>query len=108
MSASFQIPLDIPDVTILSMKNGEKNEIILEVESTLNTTQCRRCGKTISRFHDYDQPIRLQHLPILERVVYIELRPKRYLCPHCEGKPTTTQGDQGLIRTNWSRREFFI
>lgn len=91
MSASFQIPLDIPDVTILSMKNGEKNEIILEVESTLNTTQCRRCGKTISRFHGHDQPIRLQHLPILERVVYIELRPKRYRCPHCEGKPTTTQ-----------------
>lgn len=91
MSASFQIPLDIPDVKILSMKSGDQDAIILEVESTLETTCCRRCGREISRFHGYDKPIRLQHLPILERKVYIELRPKRYRCPHCEGKPTTTQ-----------------
>jgi len=91
MPTSFQVPLDIPDVNILSMKNGAKGEILLEVESTLKTTQCRCCQREISRFHGYDAPIRLQHLPILERVVYIELRPKRYTCPHCDGKPTTTQ-----------------
>lgn len=91
MSASFQIPLDIPDATILSMSNGDKGEIILAVKSTLDSTQCRRCGQEISRFHGYDKPIRLQHLPILERVVYIEIQPKRYCCPHCKGNPTTTQ-----------------
>ena len=70
MSAHFQIPLDIPNVKILSMKSGDQQEIILTVESTLKTTQCRRCGKEIKRFHGYDRPIRLQHLPILERIAY--------------------------------------
>jgi len=91
MPTTFQIPLDIPNVTILSMKTGDKQEIILTVESTLRTTQCRCCGREINRFHGYDRPIRLQHLPILERVVYLEIQPKRYRCLHCEGKPTTTQ-----------------
>jgi len=91
MSANFQIPLDIPNVKILSMKTGDQQEIILTVESTLKAAHCRRCGQEISHFHGYDRSIRLQHLPILERVVYIEIQPKRYRCRHCEGKPTTTQ-----------------
>lgn len=91
MPANFEIPLDIPNVKILSMKTGDQQEIILTVKSTLDTTLCRRCGKEISRFHAYDKPIRLQHLPIFERVVYIEIQPKRYSCPHCKGNPTTTQ-----------------
>ncbi|HYQ93171.1 MAG TPA: ISL3 family transposase [Candidatus Competibacteraceae bacterium] len=28
---------------------------------------------------------------MLERRVYLAIRPKRYRCPHCEGRPTTTQ-----------------
>lgn len=91
MPASFQIPLDIPDVEILSVQNGEKGSLILEVKSTLDYTHCRCCGRKISDFHGYDRPIRLQHLPIFERKVFIELRPKRYRCRHCEGDPTTTQ-----------------
>ena len=27
----------------------------------------------------------------MERRVYLEIRPKRYRCPHCEGRPTPTQ-----------------
>lgn len=91
MPASFQIPLDIPDVEILSVQNGEKGSLILEVKSTLDYTHCRCCDRKISDFHGYDRPIRLQHLPIFERKVFIELRPKRYRCRHCEGGPTTTQ-----------------
>lgn len=28
---------------------------------------------------------------MFERRVYLEIRPKRYCCPHCQGNPTTTQ-----------------
>jgi transposase len=31
----------------------------------------------------------LRHLPLFEVPVYIELRPKRYRCPHCDGTTTT-------------------
>ena len=91
MPASFQIPLDIPDVEIISIQNGEQGELILEVKSTLDYTHCRRCQRKITASHGHDRLIRLQHLPILERKVFIELRPKRYRCRHCEGGPTTTQ-----------------
>jgi len=91
MSASFQIPLDIPDIEILSVREGERNAFILELKSTLNYTHCRQCQRKVTTFHGYDRPIRLQHLPILERKVFIELHPKRYRCRHCEGDPTTTQ-----------------
>ena len=65
------------------MKTGDKQAIILTVESTLNTTQYRRCGQKINRFHGYDRSIRLQHLPILERIVYLEIQPQRYRCSQC-------------------------
>jgi len=91
MSATFQIPLDIPDVHLLSSRPGERGEFILEVESSLNSTICRRCGQEITEFHGYDHPIRLRHLPVFGRDVWIEIRPKRYRCPHCDDHPTTTQ-----------------
>jgi transposase len=91
MSATFQIPLDIPDVQLLSSRSGEDGEFILEVESSLNSTTCRRCGREITAFHGYDQPIRLRHLPVFGRDVWIEIRPKRYRCPDCDDHPTTTQ-----------------
>ena len=91
MNATLQIPLDIPNIRLLSSRNGERGELILEVESHLNTTKCSHCGKAIIEFHGYDRPIQLRHLPIFERAVLIEIRPKRYRCRHCEGDPTTTQ-----------------
>lgn len=91
MTASFQIPLDIPDVDILSLNTGAQDELIFRVESTLHSTTCHRCQREITDFHGYDKPIRLRHLPVFERIVYIELKPKRYRCRHCDNHPTTTQ-----------------
>ena len=77
MAVTFQIPLDIPDVALLSTEVDAQGALLIKVESTLNTARCRRCGRETNRFHGYDQPIRLRHLPILEQTVYIELQPKR-------------------------------
>ena len=86
-----EIPLDLPDVRVLSTQLTRERELLIEVESTLTTTTCRRCNKTISSFYGYDRPIRLRHLPSFGLVVYIELRPKRFRCPFCDDHPTTTQ-----------------
>jgi hypothetical protein len=61
MVATFQIPLDIPDVEILSTQVNPKGDLIIEIKSTLSSTRCRRCGKEITRFHGYDKAIRLGH-----------------------------------------------
>jgi transposase len=87
----ISFPLDIPGVRVLKMEIDEKGDYIITVESILEETTCRKCGRPISRFYGYDKEITLRHLPILGRRVYIRLRPKRYQCPDCDGKPTTTQ-----------------
>src|ERR671933_2136937 len=88
---TISIPLDIPDVRVLRTQVLSPQLVLIEVESTLTSTTCRRCGRTICDFHGYDQPIQLRHLPILGAAVYIRLRPKRFRCPYCDDHPTTTQ-----------------
>lgn len=48
-------------------------------------------GRIITERHGVDAPRRLRHLPILGRPVYLRIRPKRFRCRFCEGRPTTTQ-----------------
>lgn len=87
----ISIPLDIPDVRLLQTELTKVGELILTVESTLPSTTCRRCGRTITERHGVDEPRLLRHLPILGRVVYLRIRPKRFRCPWCDDHPTTTQ-----------------
>ncbi|NMQ18896.1 ISL3 family transposase [Candidatus Competibacter phosphatis] len=91
MPITLAVPLDLPDVRVLANRMLEEGTVLIEVESTVRTAQCHRCGRDIDRFHGFDRPIRLRHLPVCGRQVVIEIRPKRYRCPHCEGGPTTTQ-----------------
>ena len=91
MDNSIQIPLDLPDVRVLEVSKTEERSWLIRVESTLKSTSCRKCGRELTHFHGCDEPIRLRHLPVFEQAVYIELKPKRYQCSHCQGKPTTTQ-----------------
>lgn len=90
MENQFQIPLDLPDVRIIEVSQLEHGWLI-RVESTLNGTTCRKCGRAIEEFHGHDEAVRLRHLPLFEVPVWIELRPRRYRCPHCDGATTTQQ-----------------
>jgi transposase len=87
----ISIPLDIPDVRVLQTELTKDGELILTVESTIAHTTCRRCGRTLTERHGLDEPRLLRHLPILGRVVYLRIRPKRFRCPWCDDHPTTTQ-----------------
>lgn len=87
----ISIPLDIPDLRVIQTELTKAGEFILSVESTLTSTTCRLCGRTITEPHGLDQPRLLRHLPILGRVVYLRIRPKRFRCPFCDDHPTTTQ-----------------
>jgi transposase len=88
---TFEIPLDIPDVTIESVTTNRVGHIEITVKSTVKGTPCHQCGKMITKFYGEDHEITLRHLPILGRKTSIRLRPKRYQCPYCDGNPTTTQ-----------------
>jgi len=92
MPITFAVPLVLPGVRGLAHRILENGMVLIEVEeSPLKTTRCHHRGRETDRFHGFDRPIRLRHLPVFGRDVVIEIRPKRYPCPHCEGGPTTTQ-----------------
>lgn len=91
MGAQITIPLDIPNVRVLEVEIKGRGDHIITVESTIEGTRCRKCGREITEFHGHDEWITIRHLPILGRKVYIRIRPKRYRCPYCSDKPTSTQ-----------------
>ncbi|NCC33617.1 MAG: ISL3 family transposase [Chloroflexia bacterium] len=88
---TIAIPLDLPDVDVIQTNVTSARELLIEVRSTLTSTTCRKCGRTITDSAGTDRPIRLRHLPILGMQVWIEIRPKRFRCPFCDDHPTTTQ-----------------
>ena len=98
MENQIHIPLDLPDVRILEVNQLSPQGWLIRVESTIEGSTCGKCGHEIDAFHGYDAPIRLRHLLLFEVPVWIEIRPKRYRCPHCEGSPTSTQS------TTWYQR----
>jgi transposase len=91
MDNVIQVPLNLPDVRVLSTQRTEQGHWLIRVESTVEGTLCRRCGREIRDLHGLDAVVRLRHLPLFDVPVFVELRPKRYRCPHCADNPTTTQ-----------------
>jgi transposase len=89
--AHFEIPLDIEDVKIEQVAFTPNNEIMITVTSTVEGTQCHRCGKKIKKAYGEGREITLRHLSILGKPTYIRIKPKRYQCPYCGDHPTTTQ-----------------
>jgi len=87
----FSIPLDIANVRVLQTDLTQAGELILTVESTVDHTPCRHCGRPITDLHGTDQPRLLRHLSVLGRPVYLRIRPKRFRCLWCDDHPTTTQ-----------------
>lgn len=90
MPAKIEIPLDLPEIRIVDTEMT-KREIVITVESTREWAICSKCGNEIREFHSFGRQLRLRHLPILGRPLMIEIRPKRFRCPSCDGNPTTTQ-----------------
>ena len=45
MPMTLAVPLDLPDVRVLAHRMLEDGTVLIEVESTLQTTRCHRCGR---------------------------------------------------------------
>src|SRR5712691_1375626 len=91
MRKTFEIPLDIPEVTIQRVETDRYGDFVIIVKSTIEGTSCHTCGNKITKVYGEDREITVRHLSILGRKTYIRIRPVRYQCPYCQGNPTTTQ-----------------
>ena len=90
-SAQIQIPLDIPEVKVLSTRITSDGQLLIQVESEVGWTACGICGKEIACTFGHGQELRLRHLSVLGLETYICIRPRRGQCKHCWQTPTTTQ-----------------
>jgi len=89
--AQVTVPLDIPDVRVLSTEINQAGELIITIESAKEGTNCRQCGREIRKRHGHDEWTVIRHLPVFGRPSYLRYRPRRYQCVECEDHPTTTQ-----------------
>lgn len=90
-AAQISVPLDIPQVDVLSTNHTRDGKFIIRVESRQETIKCGVCKQEIPGNYGHGQEIRLRHLPILGQETYVVIRPRRGKCPTCLHNPTTTQ-----------------
>ncbi len=83
------VPLDLPDVAVLSVSQNERRDVVITVESTQVGTPCQHCGQALTKRHGHDRWLELRHLPMLGQRTYIRIRPQRYACARCAGQTTT-------------------
>ena len=86
---TFEIPLGIAEVEIETMETTQGGDFVITVRSSIEETNCHKCGKIITKFHGHDQMITLRHLSILGKETYLRIIPKRYQCSDCNGSTTT-------------------
>jgi len=85
------VPLNIDEIKILKIEQDSNDDIIVTVESAYKKTNCKACGKKITKVHDYGKYIYIRHLPLFDNPVYLKIKPVRYKCESCDNSPTTTE-----------------
>jgi transposase len=89
--ADFTIPLDISSLKIIEQTVDTQGNYILVVESKKTESKCHKCGKSATKRYGCTPPIQIRHLPVLDTPVFLEIRPVRYQCEHCDDKTVTTE-----------------
>jgi hypothetical protein len=73
--AQVTVPLDIPDVRVLSTEINKVGELIITIESTKEGTTCHQCGREIRKRHGYDEWTIIRHLPVFGRFIALSPAP---------------------------------
>jgi hypothetical protein len=67
----ISIPLDIDDVNVLKVEVSQNGSIHITLESSPNYGYCRKGGHKLTKFHGYDDWVKVQHMPILGQAVFL-------------------------------------
>jgi len=83
--------LGLSNVVIEKIETTSQGDIEITIKSTLKGTRCHNCNQTITKPYGFDRLIKLRHLPLFGKRVYVCVRLPRYQCEKCNKKPKTTQ-----------------
>jgi transposase len=91
---TFPIELGLSDVKIKRVVVDRLGEYHIYASCTAKSTRCSRCGKPITKSHGHCKESVIEHLPILDRRVFIHVQWPRFVCTDCADKTTS-------FRPNW-------
>jgi len=89
--ANINLPFDIDSLRITKQHIDSKGDIIIDVVGTCTKTTCHKCGNPAKKRYGYSAPILVQHTSILDKRVYLKIKPVRYKCETCDDHTTTTE-----------------
>lgn len=65
MNAAITVPIDIPNVEVIGTEITSKDQLLIRVESSQETTECGICRRQIACTFGHGKEIRLRHLSVL-------------------------------------------
>ncbi len=83
--------LGIPDVVVERTEMNGEGDVVITVRGTADGTRCHKCGRETSKPYGHGEEITVRHLSVFGRGTHVRIRPRRYQCVRCDGKPVTTQ-----------------
>jgi transposase len=86
----IEMLLNLPALRVTGVEITEK-EMDIRVELRADYSICHGCGQKATIPHGQGEKLRLRHLPVFNRKVFLQLQTRRYACEHCDNKTTTTQ-----------------
>lgn len=88
--SKFIIDLELSDIKIKNTTIDELGNYHIYVSCTATKTLCNKCGKEINNAHGHSYESIIEHLPILDRQVFIHVKWPRFKCPYCDKNPTSS------------------
>ena len=89
--AEFTLPLDIKTLKLIGQRIDNKGNITFTVESNCTASACHKCGQLATKRYGYSSIKTIEHTSILDKRVFLEIKPIRYYCEHCNDGTTTTE-----------------
>ena len=89
--AEFTLPLDIKTLKLIGQRIDNKGNITFTVESNCTSSTCHKCGQLATKRYGYSSIKTIEHTSILDKRVFLEIKPVRYYCEHCNDGTTTTE-----------------
>jgi transposase len=96
------VPLDLPELTILSQSVGEDESIEVQVRAKKESVACPRCGEESSKVHDTRKRVK-RDIQLRGYQVYLILHKRRFRCARCQRPFTETDRACGRYQRTTER-----
>lgn len=89
----FLIDLNLSDIKVKKVLLDAGGDYHIDITCLAKSTTCSTCGKTITQACGYCKETVIEHLPILERRVFLHVKWPRFKCHSCDGTSTSFHPD---------------